>query len=112
MDGGLVLPTAESVNWDLTVSFNEVECRDFICRVGRRVVPRYGFTIGIEEVYAIIDLRYGPAGISDAISVFHEMLDSKDIICAGLGADSDIWAAWKDRWRRRNVMIRLLAHGS
>lgn len=93
----------DTADWDLNLLFNEDECRDFLNEVGNVVVNSYIFSMGMEEAYCCIWSKYGPEGTSDAISLFHQMLEEDDVIGAGLGLDSDIWRPWKNNFRLRNV---------
>lgn len=105
VQGGPVLVSAEDLNWDLTREFDEARCRDYIERVGAKVVPCYSFSLGMEEVYACLHIRYGNEGLSDAISVFHEILDEPSNSHVGL--PDEIFQVWKQPWRLRNVSSRL-----
>lgn len=91
------------IDWEPNLMFNEDECRDFLNEVGQVVVNSYIFSMGMEEAYTCIWRRYGLNGTSDAISLFHEMLEEDDVVGAGLGLESDIWRPWKKNFRLRNV---------
>ncbi|EXJ84114.1 hypothetical protein A1O3_04781 [Capronia epimyces CBS 606.96] len=81
--------------------FDEESCRYFLREVGRRVVPFYPFTFGMEEVYSLILERFGYPGIPDVTSVLQELLENDDV-AGGFGDDGDIWRSWRHSWRHRN----------
>ena len=93
----------QSHDWDITVPFDEDECREFLGRLGDKVVNTYNFVMGMEESYSAIYEKYGLQGTPDAISLLHEMLEEQDVVGAGLGLETDIWQVWKRAFRLRNV---------
>jgi hypothetical protein len=90
-------------SWDLTLLFDEEDCRQWLNEVGDTVLNRYYFPMGMEEAYSCIVYRYGLDNSSDAISLLHEILEEDDTVGAGLGLETDIWQPWKRAFRLRNV---------
>lgn len=88
--------------------FDEESCRYFLHEVGSRLVPRYPFSFGIEEVYGILLDTYGFDGTPDVTSLLQELLEDKQN-ADGLGDDGDVWRSWRHGWRHRNVRRLLIA---
>ena len=60
------------------------------------------FTLGMEEMYASLHIRYGDEGMADAMSVLHELLDEP----SNDGTVDNFFQCWKKSWRERDVSQR------
>ncbi|KIW21547.1 hypothetical protein PV08_02127 [Exophiala spinifera] len=83
-------------------AFNEESCRWHIREAGMRVVPRYPFSCGIEEIYCLMLEQCGFPGLPDALSVIEDMLE-QDGVADSMGDDGDIFRSWRHNWRHRNA---------
>lgn len=97
------MPDNDELPWPRCLgTFDEESCRFFLHDLGKRIVPFYPFSFGMEEVYTSVVDKYGIPDCTDAIAVLQELLED-DQNADGVGDDGDIWRSWRHGWRHRNV---------